>query len=130
MKYLPDTNTLIAILKGNPKLLERLKRHASSDFGMSSIVQHELLFGAYKSERVERNVALVEAFQFEVLAFDPEDAAEAAKIRAHLAESGTPIGPYDALIAGQARARGLTVVTHNTREFTRVPGLQVEDWLE
>jgi tRNA(fMet)-specific endonuclease VapC len=130
VKYLPDTNALIAILKNNPNMLARLKKHAPSDFGMSSIAYHELLYGAYKSERVEQNVARVEAIQFEVLELDPEDSAEAAKIRAYLARKGTPIGPYDALIAGQARARGLTVITHNTKEFSRVPDLSIEDWLE
>jgi tRNA(fMet)-specific endonuclease VapC len=61
-------------------------------------------------------------------AFSREDAREAGEIRATLAEAGTPIGPYDLLIAGQARARALVVVTHNTREFSRVAGLQTEDW--
>jgi tRNA(fMet)-specific endonuclease VapC len=64
-----------------------------------------------------------------VLSFDVEDARHAGAIRAELAAAGTPIGPYDALIAGQARARCLVLVTHNVREFARVPGLQVEDWL-
>jgi tRNA(fMet)-specific endonuclease VapC len=130
VKYLPDTNAFIAIMKENPKMLARMKQHSPADFGMPVIVRHELLYGAYKSERVEKNVARVEAFQFEVLEFDPEDAAEAAKIRARLAAKGTPIGPYDVLIAGQARARGLTVITHNTKEFKRVPGLTVEDWMK
>jgi tRNA(fMet)-specific endonuclease VapC len=63
-----------------------------------------------------------------VVSFDAEDAQHAGEIRAQLASMGTPIGPYDALIAGQARARQLMLVTHNIREFVRVPGLQVEDW--
>jgi tRNA(fMet)-specific endonuclease VapC len=73
-------------------------------------------------------VARVNALQFPVLEFDREDARQASEIRAHLASKGTPIGPYDVLIAGQAKARKLTLVTHNTTEFTRVPGLKVEDW--
>jgi tRNA(fMet)-specific endonuclease VapC len=129
VKYLPDTNAFIAILKADPKMLERLQKHSPSDFGMPSIVRFELLYGAYKSQRVEANVARVEAFPFEVLEFDPEDAAEAGQIRAQLSLQGTPIGPYDVLIAGQARARGLMLITHNTKEFKRVPGLRVEDWL-
>lgn len=129
MKYLPDTNAFIAIMKGDPKMLERMREKPPSDFGMPSIVRFELLYGAYKSQRIEANVARVEAFPFEVLEFDPEDAAEAGQIRAQLALQGTPIGPYDVLIAGQARARGLTVITHNTKEFERVPGLHIEDWL-
>jgi tRNA(fMet)-specific endonuclease VapC len=129
VKYLPDTNAFIAIMKHDPKMLDRMQEHSPSDFGMSSIVRFELLYGAFKSQRVEANVARVEAFPFEVLEFDTEDAAEAGKIRAQLAQQGSPIGPYDVMIAGQARARGLTLITHNTKEFKRVPGLRIEDWL-
>jgi len=74
------------------------------------------------------NVARVDALQFPVLEFDQEDARQAGEIRAHLASKGTPIGPFDVLIAGQAKARNLTLVTHNTSEFRRVEGLRVEDW--
>jgi tRNA(fMet)-specific endonuclease VapC len=94
----------------------------------SAVVIHELYFGAFKSQRVEQNVARVDALQFLVLEFDDEDARQAGQIRAQLASKGTPIGPYDVMIAGQARARELTLVTHNTTEFRRVPGLRVEDW--
>ena len=73
-------------------------------------------------------MARVDALQFSVLEFDEEDARQAGQIRAQLASKGTPIGPYDVLIAGQAKARELTLVTHNTSEFQRVPGLKVEDW--
>jgi tRNA(fMet)-specific endonuclease VapC len=73
-------------------------------------------------------VARVEALQFEVLDFDREDARHSGEVRATLAAAGTPIGPYDVLIAGQAIARGLTLITHNTREFLRVPQIRVEDW--
>ena len=68
------------------------------------------------------------ATQFPVLEFDQEDARQAGEIRAHLASKETPIGPYDVLIAGQAKARKLTLVTHNATEFRRVPNLKVEDW--
>lgn len=87
-----------------------------------------LYYGAFKSQRVEKNVARVDALQFPVLEFDQEDARQAGEIRAQLASKGTPIGPYDVLIAGQAKARKLTLVTHNTTEFQRVSGLRVEDW--
>ena len=80
----------------------------------SAVVIHELYYGAFKSQRVEKNVARVDALQFPVLEFDQEDARQAGEIRAHLASKGTPIGPYDVLIAGQAKARNLTLVTHNT----------------
>ena len=74
------------------------------------------------------NVALVDSLQFEVLEFDREDARQAGQIRAQLALKGTPIGPYDVLIAGQAKARKLILVTGNTDEFKRVAGLSIEDW--
>jgi tRNA(fMet)-specific endonuclease VapC len=70
----------------------------------------------------------VDALQFEVIEFDKEDARRAGEVRAYLAGRGTPIGPYDVLIAGQAMARGLILVTHNIGEFQRVPALQIEDW--
>ncbi|QGZ60611.1 type II toxin-antitoxin system VapC family toxin [Paraburkholderia acidisoli] len=128
MKYLLDTNAVIAILKGDPAVLAKLHAHAPSDFGMPSVVAHELYYGAYKSQRAADNVARVAALQFELIPFDAEDAQHAGEIRAQLAAAGTPIGPYDALIAGQARSRQLVLVTHNVREFERVAGLQFEDW--
>ncbi|MEX3983582.1 type II toxin-antitoxin system VapC family toxin [Paraburkholderia sp. EG287A] len=128
MKYLLDTNAVIAILKGDPAVVGRLRAHLPGDFGLPSIVVHELYYGAYKSQRAAENLARVEALQFEVVPFDTEDAQHAGELRAQLAAAGTPIGPYDALIAGQARARGLVLVTHNVREFARVDQLQVEDW--
>jgi tRNA(fMet)-specific endonuclease VapC len=128
MKYLLDANAVIAILEDHARFLERLARHAPRDFGMSSIVAHELFFGAFRSPRVKDNLAVVEALEFEILDFDREDAKRAGMIRATLAAAGTPIGPFDVLIAGQALARGLTLLTHNMREFKRVKGLKVEDW--
>ena len=84
--------------------------------------------GAYKSAQVERNLARIAQLRLIEIAFDAEDARAAAEIRAALRQLGTPIGPYDVLIAGQAMARGLTVVTANRREFGRVEGLKMEDW--
>jgi tRNA(fMet)-specific endonuclease VapC len=129
MRYLLDTNAIIALLNDTTSpIARRVRRHAPRDFGVSSVVVHELYYGAFKSQRVEQNVARVDALQFSVLEFDEEDARHAGHIRAQLASKGTPIGPYDVLLAGQARARELTLVTHNTSEFQRVPGLKVEDW--
>jgi len=129
VKYLLDTNAVIALLNGQPKLAARVRRHPPREVGISSIVAHELYYGAFRSRRRDRNLALVDAMQFEVLAFDTEDARMAGEIRALLAAQGTPIGPYDILIAGQAAARGLVLVTGNVREFTRVTRLQVQDWV-
>jgi tRNA(fMet)-specific endonuclease VapC len=71
---------------------------------------------------------LIDSIQFEIIEFDKEDARQAAEIRALLVSQGTPVGPYDVLIAGQARSRNLILVTHNTDEFGRVPGLRSDDW--
>lgn len=129
MRYLLDANAIIALLNDTTSpVARRVRRHAPRDFGVSAVVIHELYYGAFKSQRAEQNVARVDALQFSVLEFDEDDARHAGQIRAHLASKGTPIGPYDVLIAGQARARELTLVTHNTSEFQRVPGLKVEDW--
>lgn len=128
MKFLLDTNAVIAVLGGKPSVLAKLKQHHPRDFGIPSIVLHELFFGAVKSSRASENLARVDALQFEVVDLDREDARRAGEVRAHLAAAGTPIGPYDALIAGQALARSLVLITHNTREFQRVPALSFEDW--
>ena len=129
MRYLLDANAIIALLNDTTSpIAKRVRRHAPRDFAVSAVVIHELYYGAFKSQRVEQNVARVDALQFSVLEFEEEDARQAGQIRAHLASKGTPIGPYDVLIAGQAKARALTLVTHNTSGFQRVPGLKVEDW--
>ena len=129
MSYLLDTNTVIAVLNdpaSKPSL--RLRTHAPREVAISSIVMHELYYGAFKSALSDKNVTRVDALQFEALAFDREDARHAGDVRAALARLGTPIGPYDILIAGQARARELILVTNNVREFSRVEGLLIENW--
>lgn len=129
MRYLLDTNAVIGLLNGNnPRLAGRVRDFKPADVGISSIVVHELFYGAFKSQRTVQNVALVDSMRFEMLAFDQEDARHAGQIRAALATKGKSIGPYDVLIAGQARARSLILVTHNTTEFKRVAQLQIEDW--
>lgn len=125
MKYLLDANAVITVLNGHSAMNARIRLEHPADIGLPAIVAHELYHGAFK---YERNVHLVDALQFEVLTFDREDARQAGEIRAELAKQGRPIGPYDVLIAGQAKARGLTLVTHNVSEFSRVTGLAVEDW--
>ena len=129
MRYLLDTNAVISALNGPAgPVSRRLHAIAPADVGVSAIVMHELYFGAFKSQRREHNLALVDALRFEVLPLDTEDARHAGEIRACLAAQGTPIGAYDILIAGQARARGLVLITRNLREFERVPGLSTENW--
>ncbi len=129
MRYLLDANAVIALLNDTTsRLALRARREKPSDLAISAIVAHELFYGAFKSQRTAQNVALVDALQFAVLEFDKEDARQAGQLRAFLASKGRPIGPYDVLIAGQAMARNLILVTHNTGEFGRVPKLRVEDW--
>jgi len=129
MKYLLDANSVIALLNdAKSKTARRTRRQKPGDIGVSSIVLHELYYGAHKSQRVASNVAAVDSLRFSVVEFDEEDARHAGELRALLRLRGTPIGPYDVLIAGQAKARKLTLITRNTAEFARVPDLRLEDW--
>ena len=131
MIYLLDTNTCVYAIKREPAVLHHLQQHGPEDFGVSAITVAELWFGAAKSSRPASTRESVDAFlkPFEVLAFEAAAAAEYAEIRLQLEKGGRPIGERDLLIAATARSRRLTVVTHNVREFSRVSGLRVEDWL-
>ena len=121
-----DTNAVIDVLN-NASSLVRLRIHRTigmdRHIAISSIVLFELRYGAMKSARPERNVRRIADFLV-----GPIDAEEAGDIRAAVERAGTSIGPYDLLIAAQARRRGALLVTANTREFARVPGLEIEDW--
>jgi len=128
VRWLLDTNAVIAMLRGHAGVLARLREQAPGDVAISAVVAHELYYGAFRSVQVEANVARVDRLRFEVMAFEREDARAAGAVRAALTTAGAGIGPYDVLIAGQALARGVTLVTHNVREFGRVEGLRVEDW--
>ena len=128
MRFLLDTNAVIGLLGGNTGVLAGVRQHAPQDFGIPAVAAHELFYGAYRSARQVQNLALLDGLRLEVLEFDKEDARRVGEVRAALAAAGTPIGPYDVLIAGQALARGLVLVTHNVGEFARVAGLQIEDW--
>ena len=130
LRYLLDTNFCIRVLRDRPPgMRERFNAEAGS-LCISTVVLTELLYGAAKSARPQHNRDQVEHFaaRLEVLPFDQEAADHAAEIRATLEREGRMIGGYDVLIAGHARSRGVIVVTHNMREFTRVDGLRCEDW--
>jgi tRNA(fMet)-specific endonuclease VapC len=129
-----DTNVAIAVLKdvASP-VLSRFEDALlnKTPMAVSSIVLFELQYGVMKSSQRAANAARISEFSsgpVQVLNFDAADAEEAGEIRATLKRAGTPIGPYDILIAAQARRRDALLVTANTREFRRVPGLQIEDW--
>ncbi|MDQ0468642.1 type II toxin-antitoxin system VapC family toxin [Labrys wisconsinensis] len=128
-----DTNVVIAFLRGQPRrLVERFEREMLlSAVALPVVTLFELQYGIAKSARREENAERLAVFlqlPVTILPFEPEDATEAGDIRAALERAGTPIGPYDVLIAGQARRRGAVLVTANTGEFSRVPGLKSEDW--
>lgn len=131
MKFMLDTNTCIRYLNGTSQsVFEHLNAVQEEDICVCSVVQFELRYGALRSEKVEKNFAQQSAFldRFVSLPFDSDAHLIAADIRTLLAQKGTPIGPYDLLIAAITIAHDLTLITHNTREFKRVPGLKLEDW--
>lgn len=130
--YLLDSNIVIAAVKGEPRsLLNRVAVLASSRLKLSALVYAELQYGAYKSQRSAVAHAALEVIvaDFERIPFDAADAAACGRIRATLERKGNMIGTMDCLIAAQAVARGLVLVTDNLREFRRVPGLKCENWL-
>jgi tRNA(fMet)-specific endonuclease VapC len=129
MGYLLDANAVIALLNDkNSQLAQQARLCKPAEIFISPIVVQELFYGAFKSRRSEHNVSLIDHLRFEVLDFDKEDARVAGEVRADLAVKGTPIGPYDGVIAGQTKARDLILITHSTSEFERVPRLRVNDW--
>ena len=130
--YLLDTNICIYLIKNSyPFMTEKVFSYEPSDIAISSITVFELEYGAAKSkwgEETKRKLAVFLS-PFTILPFSTEDAIAAGQVRAPLEKSGRPIEPYDTLIAAQGISRGLTVVTHNTNEFIRVPGIKLEDWV-
>ena len=130
--YLLDTNICIYIMKNRfPKATERLLSLNPEQVCISSVTLFELEYGAAKSKWGEKNQEKFYSFltPFRIIPFDAYDAACAGRLRSYLETEGSPIGPYDVQIAAQGLARDLTVVTHNVKEFSRVPDLKVEDWL-
>ena len=132
MKYLLDTNICVyAINNRHPKLTNKLLTILPDEIAVSSITLGELEYGAAKSKWGERTRQTLYAFlsNYTILPFDNADAICFGNLRAALALTGTPIGAYDVMIAAQGLTKGLTVVTHNTGEFSRVPKLGLEDWV-
>ena len=130
MKFLLDTDTCIYALKQNQNVLERLLATTREDVFVSVITEGELRTGAAKSSSPVKALHLIENFlrPLTVIDFTSDDAIAYAGVRAKLERAGTPIGPLDTLIASQAIARKLTLVTNNEREFRRVTGLAIENW--
>ncbi|MFL6603237.1 MAG: type II toxin-antitoxin system VapC family toxin [Steroidobacteraceae bacterium] len=126
-----DTDTCIAIIKGHAGAIKKLRGKSIGQVGISAITLSELNFGAAKSSRPEQASAALAEFTLalEVAAFDAELAPVYGSVRASLAKRGMPIGPLDTLIGSHALALDSTLVTHNTREFSRIEGLRLEDWI-
>ena len=129
--YLLDSNTCIQFLNGRSAPIERrLMGTKPSEIKLCSVVKAELWYGAERSTKAAAVRTKLTAFfaPYDSLPFDDLAAVEYGRIRGQLAEAGAPIGPNDLMIAAITRGRGLTLVTHNTREFSRIRGLSIEDW--
>ena len=130
MRYMLDTNVAIHTIRRRPREVRAKFVAQQGRMCISTVTLMELIYSAEKSARPDRNLRDIEGFasRLTIPPSDREAAIHTGRIRAELARAGTPIGPYDQMIAGHARSRGLTVVTANIEEFKRVPGISVEDW--
>lgn len=130
LRYLLDTNTCIALMRSHPKVIQRMAAVPPGDCAISAITGYELHTGVEKCSDPAKERAKVDLLlkTIQHLLFDFRSAEEAARLRAHLESQGQPIGPYDVLLAGQALSNSLILVTDNTKEFSRVPGLTLENW--
>lgn len=131
LKYMLDTNIVIYTLKDRPAKVRAAFKLHSGEMCLSSITFGELIYGAEKSTRVEHNLGVIEglAARLSIQSYDTQAAMHFGRLRAELAQSGRLIGPYDMMIAGHAWSQSLILVTNNQREFDRVPGLRVENWV-
>ncbi len=133
MRYMLDTNICIYLIKHKPEeVFLRFQEMEPEEVCISSVTYAELVHGVEKSAAVEKNRIALSLLlsSIEIMSFDVNAADEYGKIRAELGKNGTPIGPLDMMIAGHARSLGYTVVTNNTKEFSRVKDLKIENWVE
>ena len=132
LRYMLDTNICIYVLKGRPAALGERFGQIPEQLCISTITLAELLYGAENSERREQNLHTVAQFsaRLETLPFDAKAAAHYGQLRAALRRAGQPVGLHDMLIGAHARSAALTLVTSNLREFSRIPGLLVENWAD
>ncbi len=128
--YLLDTNVCVGFLKAQPAITGKLTAVPPSALYLCAVVKAELYYGARASQHIARNLATLQTFfePYISLGFDDECAERYGELRADLRRTGQLIGPNDTMIAATALVHKLTLVTHNTREFSRVPGLRLEDW--
>ena len=133
MRYLLDTNICIYLIKKRPpEVLQKFNAYSVGEIGISSITVAELQFGVQKSRYLEQNQRALEQFliPLTIADFDYQAAIAYGAIRATLEAQGTPIGSLDTLIAAHASSLNVTLVTNNTREFSRVPGLEIVNWVD
>ena len=130
MKYLLDTNVCIAAMRAHPQALRQLRARSPDDCGVATVSIYELYSGVARCRDPIAEGRKVEIFlqPLHEIPFDRDAALHAARIRWHLEQRGQLIGPYDLMLAGQALALGVILVTHNTHEFSRVPELALDDW--
>jgi tRNA(fMet)-specific endonuclease VapC len=126
-----DTNIVIYTIKNRPEQVRQAFIQHEGQMCISSVTWGELVYGAERSSQPERNLGDIEglAARLEVVPFDDQAATHFGQLRAELYEIGKPIGPYDMMIAGHARALGFILVTNNMKEFERVPGLRLVNWV-
>lgn len=131
LKYMLDTDIAIYTIKNKPgEVREAFKAH-DGQMCVSTVTLMELIYGAEASAAVDRNLREIEGFaaRLEVLPYDNDAAAHTGQLRAELKKAGHPIGPYDEMIAGHARSRGLVVVTNNIKQFEHAPGIRLVNWV-
>ncbi|MEZ5847586.1 MAG: tRNA(fMet)-specific endonuclease VapC [Geminicoccaceae bacterium] len=131
LAFMLDTNICIHVMKTYPASVREKFNESAEQLCISSVTLGELHYGAEKSARRVENLTAIEQFaaRLEVLSFGEKAAAHYGQLRAELERAGTPCGPHDMQIGAHARSEGLIVVTNNMREFARMPGLRVENWL-
>ena len=132
LKFMLDTNIVIYTIKNRPTSVRKAFMRHDGQMCISSVTWGELVYGAERSSQPERNLADIEglAARLEAAPFDFPAATHFGQLWAELYKEESPIGPYDMMIAGHARALGLVLVTNNFKEFERVPGLRVENWID
>jgi tRNA(fMet)-specific endonuclease VapC len=130
-KYMLDTNICIYTIKNQPSQVRDAFIRHQDQMSVSTVTAMELIYGAENSAMPEKNLGVIEGFlaRLAVIDFDLHAAEHTGQLRAELKKIGKPIGPYDQMIAGHTRSLGLILVTNNEREFERVPGLRIENWV-
>ncbi|WP_170304399.1 type II toxin-antitoxin system tRNA(fMet)-specific endonuclease VapC [Mariprofundus erugo] len=131
LKYMLDTNIVIYTIKNRPAHVRDTFKLHDGQMCISSVTFGELVYGAERSSQPERNLADIQGLvaRLEIVPFDEHATEHFGQLRAELYNIGQPIGPYDMMIAGHARSMGLILVTNNEKEFARVPGLRLQNWI-